>query len=74
MHVIGRLCHLSVVSPSTVFNHFLRRNTLANQTLIARGGSMEKENESLYKLFRAHDQDGGHDAASFKSSSEQGVV
>ena len=45
---------------STMFKHLLLRNRLANQSQISCGASLGRGNESLYKWFRSHDQDGRH--------------
>ena len=43
-----------------MFKHLLLWNRLANQSQIVCGASLGRENESLYKSSRSHDQDGRH--------------
>ena len=43
-----------------IFKPLLLRNHYANQNQISCGTSRERENESLFKWSRSHDQDGRH--------------
>ena len=50
----------SGVRPSTMLKDLLLQNSLANQSQILCGASLDREKESLFAASGSHDQDGHH--------------